>query len=231
MALSRTQVFGLLLIGAGVLLLLDALGIFPGEELLSRWWPLVVIALGIRLAVRRPEKLTTGLAVVALGCLLLASTIIPGFDLWTAAVPVLLIVIGIGILLRPIRPQKEGNTPSAFTRRSLSSDDELVNLAVVFGSFEQIVTSSHFRGGTVQAYFGSATLDLRPSTMATTEASLEVDVVFGSIQLLLPPSWNVLIEGTPLFGSIEHRATQSSSPTACILRVQANVVFGSIEIR
>lgn len=229
--MSRSQWFGIALIVVGILLLLNALGLLPELGWLLEWWPVMLIALGIRIILRKPDSLIGGLITIALGCLLLADNIIAGFDFWVAAVPVTLIVIGLGIVLRPLRrPGVQIVTSFTFARGAPSLADELINVVAIFSGARHTIVSPSFRGGTVQAIFGGVELDLRPAQMAATEASLDVEVIFGSIEIYVPPHWQVVIEGTPLFGSIEnktHTVLQDSSP---ILRIHASVAFGSIEI-
>jgi predicted membrane protein len=230
--MHRSQWLGVALVIVGILLLLEVTGIIPGFEWIFNWWPSLLVVWGVRLIAQKPDKLTGGLFVVALGCLLLADNIIPGFDFWVAAVPVLLIVLGISIIVRPSRSTQVQHAVSfAFGNRQGSLSDELINATALFSGVEYTVNSNRFRGGTVQAIFGGIELDFRPARMATTEASLDVEAIFGGINIMVPPDWAVSIEGTPLFGSIDSKVITKPSDSTPLLRIRGTVVFGGIEIR
>ncbi|MCX7930385.1 MAG: cell wall-active antibiotics response protein [Chlorobi bacterium] len=230
--MSQTRWIGVCLVIVGIVLLLDALGIVAGIGWLFHWWPVLVIVLGVRLILRKPESLTSGLGVVALGCLLLADNIIPEFDFWVAAVPVMLIVIGIGIIVRPIAKERRHHTTAfVFGRREQTISNELIHVTAVFGGIEQTIVSPNFRGGSVQAIFGGVELDFRPAQMAAMEASLDIEALFGGVKIRVPPHWAVSIEGTPLFGGIDNKAiTTSVTNNTPVLRIRATVVFGGVEI-
>lgn len=231
--MHRTRWAGIALIIVGIVLLLETLGVIPSIGWILEWWPVLVIAAGIRIVLRKPESLASGLFIIAIGCLLLADNIIPGFEFWVAAVPVFLIVLGIGILTRPLRDPTTSRAASiAFARNKQTLDSELIGVVALFGGASHVVTSQHFRGGTVQAVFGGIELDLSRAQMAAAEASLDVEAFFGGVKIRVPPTWAVAVEGTPIFGGIENKAVPTTAPEGLpLLRIRATVVFGGIEIR
>ncbi|GIV54691.1 MAG: membrane protein [Candidatus Kapaibacterium sp.] len=231
--MQRSSWLGLILIAVGTIFLLHAVGILPEPGWIVNWWPLLLIAAGTRIILRKPDNLTGGLLVIALGCLLLADNVIEGFDFWVAAVPVLLIVLGIGIILRPARPKGVHHTVSvAFGGREGTLTDELINATALLGGIHYTVTSQRFRGGSVQTIFGGIELDFRPAQMAAMEASLDVETIFGGVEIIVPSDWSVLVEGTPLFGGIESKVyPRPTTETTPLLRIRATVIFGGISIR
>src|SRR4030067_988757 len=54
---SNRVVGGLVLLGLGLIFLLSNFGYFP-SGLWGRWWPLILIAVGLILLLRRPEPTT-----------------------------------------------------------------------------------------------------------------------------------------------------------------------------
>jgi len=230
--MNRSLWVGLALIIIGILLLLEAIGIIPSLEWILQWWPVLLIAAGIRLVLRRPERLPSGLFIIAIGCLILADNIIAGFDFWVAALPVLLIVLGIGLIVRPVRNSATQHATSiAFARSEESLESELINVVAVFGGASHTVISQQFRGGTIQAVFGGIELDLRRAAMATSEASLDIEAFVAGVTIKVPSTWRVTIEGTPIFGGIENRAmTSPVGNEHPVLRIRVTVVFAGIEI-
>lgn len=230
--MQRSQWLGFALIVAGILLLLDTFGVLPGLGWILSWWPLLLIALGIRIILWKPDKLTSGLFIIALGCLLLADNIIEGFEFWVAAVPVLLIVLGISIILRPRNTRHVYSAASyAFGGQDRTLSDELINATAIFGGAHYVITSQQFRGGSVQSIFGGIELDFRPAQMAAMEASLDVETIFGGVEIRVPPHWAVVVEGTPIFGGIENKVRPPADTTSApLLRIHATAVFGGIEV-
>lgn len=98
---SAQLFWGLLLLGAGSLMILDNLELIP--QSVADLWPVPVVLLGLWLilvAARRPRGrgLTAGIVVTAVGAFWLAESLNwIGEDLF---LPVLLISLGLGILLR-----------------------------------------------------------------------------------------------------------------------------------
>jgi hypothetical protein len=98
---SAQLFWGLLLLGAGILMILINLDLIP--QSIADLWPIPVVLVGIWLiiiAVRRPRArgLTAGIVVTAVGAFWLAESFNwIGDDLF---LPVLLISLGLGILVR-----------------------------------------------------------------------------------------------------------------------------------
>jgi hypothetical protein len=69
--------------------------------------------------------------------------------------------------------------------------DEIVAVAI-FGPLAFHSTSSSFRGGRLECWYGGGVLDLRDATLAPEGATLHVRAVFGGGQVLVPSGWKVV---------------------------------------
>jgi uncharacterized integral membrane protein len=96
------QIFwGLLLIGAGTVLLLQRLGIADMSWTMRHFWPLIVIVIGASKLFHR-NTIWAGLWLMAIGVWLQMVTLhIYGFT-YRSSWPLLLIILGAGIVLRTI---------------------------------------------------------------------------------------------------------------------------------
>jgi len=96
------QIFwGLLLVAAGTFLLLGRLGIADFSWTLRRYWPLIVVIIGISKLFRR-RSVWGGLWMITLGAWLEAVTLhFHGFT-YESSWPLLLVVLGAGIIVRTI---------------------------------------------------------------------------------------------------------------------------------
>ena len=140
--------FGLFLIILGTLFLLDQYNILYFDDVVSTWWPLILIFIGLTKFSRKEQP--GGFVLVFLGAIFLLSNM--GFFYWGDIVrlwPVLLIIFGISIAF-------------GGGRRFLMveiGDDEF-DARTIFGGVERRVTSQNLHGGEVMVLFGGAELDL-----------------------------------------------------------------------
>lgn len=82
----------------------------------------------------------------------------------------------------------------------------------------------------VRARFGNVELDFREARFTSPVTVLHAHVLFGNVELIVPPHLAVQSEGSSLFGNIESRASAVTDPDRPLLRVVGNVKFGNIEI-
>src|SRR3954452_8398789 len=71
---------------------------------------------------------------------------------------------------------------------SPESADDIVASAI-FGPLDYHSTATNLRSGTLELWYGGGVLDLRDATLAPEGATLNVKVVFGGGQVLVPASW------------------------------------------
>jgi predicted membrane protein len=226
----------MILVGLGYLFE-NVLGINFGQ-ILSDWWAIILVIAGVYHIAKQPEKLTSGLIVIAIGGVILADNLFPEIDFWSTFVPILLIIFGIGFLLRD--NNKSGvEVKSKFSFNFDNSnpdylDDEVINVTALFSGAEHHISSKKFRGGKVSSTFGGVELDLRNAEMATGEASIDIDCVFGGVEIKVPQSWRVHVSGSPVMGGISNDTFYSprsdSTTTEQLLTIRATVMFGGLEI-
>lgn len=84
----------------------------------------------------------------------------------------------------------------------------------------------------MEVVLGNAEIDLTGARLEGGRAALALSAVLGSIELRVRPEWQVVVEGTPVLGSIEHKGP---SPEAAgmmgTLHIHASVVLGSVRIK
>jgi hypothetical protein len=110
---ATAAVFGVLLIGVGVLFLLQNFGYVDAGQV-GDWWPLLLIGFGIAslIAPKDPGDSATGVAVAALGAFFLLrkfDVIHWRFqDIW----PAFLVLAGISLIARAIAERRNSRPPS-----------------------------------------------------------------------------------------------------------------------
>jgi predicted membrane protein len=216
--------FAVILIAVGVILTLDVTGTIAAGDLLGRWWPLILITLGIAQLLDHPEHFVAPTILMVAGGVFLLSTL----DVWTVDVgeligPVILIGVGASILI--------GRT-IARPLASRAETGDLVDSFVAFGGRDVASRSDHFRGGSVVSLFGGTKVDLRQAHPGEMKMRMDVTSMFGGTEILIPEGWDVDIHGLPIFGGFEDKtAADVVASGAPVLDVHATALFGGVEIK
>ncbi|OGD17345.1 MAG: hypothetical protein A2V76_08700 [Candidatus Aminicenantes bacterium RBG_16_63_14] len=195
-------------------------------DLVGRYWPVIFILIGISILLSNNFKnVGSGVFFILFGAffLLIRMRI---FDqaVWHYAWPLAIIGVGLWILLRPAFHPDKKKIPE------MSGDD--LAISQVFSGSSRKIESQNFRGGKADVVFGSAEIDLRGARLAGGQATLVLSVVFGGIEVYVPRNWQVVLEGSPVLGSIESRKAVSPDVSkAETLTIKGSAVFGSIEVK
>ena len=219
-----TLIWGLSAIAVGGLFLLNTAGyIHIGN--LWRFWPLILIFLGLRGLIdpgnRSRSGGTFGSGIMLIwGILLLAASL--GYVSWGNMWPWWLIGLGLLLIWEYLRPK-----PVA-----LPLSGGVLNPESVFSSIEKVINDQQFKQGKASAVFGSVELDFTQANIEGDIAVLEVNAVFGSIEVRVPMNWKVSVEAGAMFGACENhtRAPVPNTPVKTLI-IRGGAVFGSVEIR
>jgi len=216
---------GLILIGLGILFLLDQLGRLDFGDIFSDYWPVILILIGLwSLASHGFRNAEGGWILVFLGAFFLLMNLeILGRDLWHYW-PVIIIVVGLWIVFKSFL------LPSRHDFPHVSADD--LNASGVLSGGMRRVDSQNFRGGKASCILGGMEIDLREARLAEGKATIEATAILGGMEIWVPKDWQVVVEGTPILGSIEnkHRPTApAQSPQTLFIR--ATAILAGIEIK
>jgi len=116
------------------------------------------------------------------------------------------------------------------------NDPNWLSAVAVFSGCERRFTGKQFQGGKAVSIFGGIELDFRDADMDEGEAVLEVNCVFGGVEIRVPPNWTVHARSLPVFGGFEDKSGRkgvvdpTQEPTKKTLVVTGVVVFGGVEI-
>lgn len=221
-------VAGAVIVVVGLVLLLDNMGVLRAEHL-WRYWPVILIAVGLGriLESHRPAALAWGgmLCLVGGGFLLDNLGLISfSFNMiW----PLLVIAFGISMLLRSAeRTRMMGDT-------GLASEPTL-SLWTVFGGGRRTVTTDNFQGGEVFAIFGGFHIDLRGAQIPSGRTVLDINSIFGGVELIVPENWRVAVRGTGIFGAFEDKTIPPRPDVGVTppeLVITGSAIFGGATVR
>lgn len=240
---NTNRVFiGVLLIGAGLLLLARKLGApLPG------WlftWPVALIFAGILMGVRHRFRNNVWIILTFIGAVNLINQLNPELNFDAYIAPVVIILIGIIFILRPSsswRRQRDELSGSYRKEWQQHPDDgekyrhdsgEYIDSVSVFGGVKKMVLSKNFRGGEITCFMGGAEINLTQADIQNL-AIIEATQIFGGTKIIVPPHWNVKSEVIAVFGGIDDkRPVQAAilNPEKTLV-LRGISVFGGIDIR
>ena len=169
-------VIGLCVMGLGVALALDRLGIVPAEQVLQ-YWPIGLVLLGgamVFQAIRSGPN----------------DTVRAGFPIGAA---IWLVIIGLLVT-------------HVFERRGSARDNHQnqVRLFSIMGGDRRSVVDTPFHGADITAIMGGANLDLRKARVAPgEEVVVDVFAMMGGAELYVPRDWVVDVQAISVMGGIK----------------------------
>ncbi len=249
--------FGLLVIAVGVLFTLDNFGLANAHEVL-RWWPALLVVYGLlRLtgfSRRRPAWVGLGYVVAGAWLLLKEAGVVHQslLSLW----PLLLIMLGISVIqggmrVGVFRRRGRGLIFGAMAGRSaerlkdrveqvrehiesipgLDETSATFRVDVFMSSITRQVTAQELTGGQVIAALGGADIDLRSARMAAGQATLDLNLVMGGVNLFVPEDWAVEFKGTSIMGSVEDHSRRPAGEPRGRLLIDGFVLMSSVDIK
>lgn len=246
-------VFGLVIIIAGLLMTAENLQWFDASRVL-RFWPIGIIVAGALKFAQSPSssgRLFGGL-IIFIGMMLTAEhTLRWNIDVKDWWLPMALIGIGVLVIVRAQTPPKpkrvkvvvgkqldsdELDEPGSitagwtgFTTTSATGGDSVSEVAIWAGK-QRKVTSPSFRRGDLTAIMGGIELDLRGAGTANGEAVIDLFVMWGGIEIWVPPDWSVSNEvGVLMAGSEDKSGGSQASRHRLVVRGFA--IMGGVEIK
>jgi len=223
---SSGRIFwGLIIMAVGALLLLQQMGRLDFGEVVSHYWPLILILVGLwQLIANSFRNIGGPLFLIALGVVFqLWKLDILGRNTWSYVWPLLIISVGLWTLVGALRRR----SPAAMVVKEADID-----AFALFAGLQRRVDTPAFRGGRATAILGGIDLDLRGAGLAEGTAALDLSAVMGGITIRIPRSWRVEMDARPLLGGIEDKHSYEPGPQGGgTLRVKASAIMGGIEIK
>lgn len=120
--------------------------------------------------------------------------------------------------------------PAASTALVPVDDAPQQQLRVLLGSLERAGAWTLAARTRVRVTAGNATLDLRQATLPPGPIELEVRVLFGSLDILVPPDWRIDNQCAAILGSVE-QGDATAQGDGRLLRLVGRVMFGSLTVQ
>jgi predicted membrane protein len=225
---NNRVIIGVILVLAGLFLVIRNTGIFPDfiDHVIFSW-PMLLVAIGLVMTLGATEK-TAGIIIMAVGGFFMIPLLFrETFHMYNMFWPSIFIIIGIIFIVTRRRGW------NASSSKGIIGDD-YIDYVNVFSGGERQIVSENFKGGKITAIFGGTELDLSKARLAPGRNELEIACIFGGATIIVPDTWFVTIEVTPVLGGFSDtrklgpgRTVESSSQ----LVIKGAVVFGGGEVK
>ncbi|MEZ5315858.1 MAG: DUF5668 domain-containing protein [Vicinamibacterales bacterium] len=217
-------ILGLLVVAFGLTLTAENLGWVDAGDV-WRYWPLALVALGIAKLLQRGQRSSQVFGVV----LILVGLSISVDRFWAIRIdlsrywPLILVAIGVLIVSRAWQgPHGVSATPA-------TSDSTLSEFAF-WSAVKRRVSSAAFRRADLTAIMGGIELDLRPASTSGGEAVIDVFAMWGGIEIIVPPDWDVSNRIVPIMGGADDKSTGTQDSRHRLV-LRGFVVMGGVEIK
>lgn len=210
--------FGVFLIAVGVIYGLSALGIADISISLDGWWAFFIIIPCLDGLFRGKNKIGSAIG-TALGILLLlaARGYIEFNIVWKTIVPAIIIIMGIKLIFRDARKDKEikadNEEMAAFCSKELDyggKEIALAKLGAVFGGAKCNLTNAEIKDG----------------------GQIDVFCAFGGVDIIVPKNVNIKVNTFCLFGGTDDkRSVKTADENSVTLKVNGFCLFGGIDIK
>ena len=223
--------------------MLDQLGMGQVHYYVARFWPTVVIAIGLARMLQRHGSIL-GLILIVGGAWLLLNTLgLVMLEPWQFIWPLVLVAVGARIMTgtswnsrwqRRVEGPMSSSSPSDSPRPGSMPNTEVSEHASLFS----LLSSSRrrwgqtiFRSAETTCIMGGCELDLRDALLASDgTAHIEALILMGGLKLFVPPNWTVVTHATAFMGGIDDKTRGVPSATSQHLIIDGTVMMGGIEI-
>ncbi len=110
----------------------------------------------------------------------------------------------------------------------------MVGAHAIFSDNKSGTDTKDFQGGQATSIFGAARFDLRNASMTVDEAVIDVNVVFGEVEVRVPETWIVISRAAVVFGGVDDKTIHPKpDPNVKIPRlvITGSVIFGGLNLR
>jgi len=110
-------------------------------------------------------------------------------------------------------------------------NDDYLDATSIFSGVKKKVLSKDFKGGDITNFFGGCDVDFTSSDISG-RVIIDVTQVFGGIKLIVPPHWHVTSDMVSLFAGFDDKRMQKNDyGSDKILVLKGTSIFAGVEIR
>ena len=228
MKTATKTIWGIILIAAGLLFILNTAGVIPHFNLFfDGWWSLFIIIPSFVGLLNDKDK-TGPIIGLAIGVLLMlaAQDRIYWEDFGKYALGIVIIAVGYSLIAGKTHVS---NAQKESVKKISQDGKEVEDFSFNFGKYRNDFSGRKFEGADIKTSFGSFELNLR-NAIFEDDTMILLDVNFGNVVILVPAGINVEISANSSFGEIKDARKSIISGGHPTLHIVGNVCFGGAEI-
>ncbi len=125
-------------------------------------------------------------------------------------------------------PQRHGSTQYPAQKRKVSSGPPIIN--IFSGISRKGVWTPSPRMETINV-FGGCDLDFRQARIPPEGVHVNAVCVFGGVDIIVPPDFNVEVNGFAIFGGFDNHHHGGETPGAPLIKVTGFAMFGGVDVK
>lgn len=217
---------GIIVLCIGLFFFLDRLDLNLPHWIIS--WPMLLVVIGFGMGLKRRFQGIGWFIMILVGSVFLVNKIIPfTWDLHRFLWPSIIIMIGI-ILIGKASTRKQRYHDYV---EGGSTSEDLLEATAIFSGNKKVILSKDFKGGNVTTVFGSTDLNFMQADI-NGEAILNVETIFGGVEITVPASWDVKLDMNTIFGGVEDkRSIPPMLNSGKVLIIKGTCVFGGVDLK
>ncbi len=222
---KKAIMFGILVILFGVALLLRNFGVLTDEQRSIIFsWKTILIAIGIMNLVGK--EFFSGMMLIVIGLFFHLSHYyeLP-INVKNLFWPAVVITIGVIILTKHFR--------ISHNCRFKTTDEvaEYFEDTSIFGGNNKFIKNSNFHGAKITAIFGGSKINMQQVILSPEGATIDMTIVFGGCELVVPPDWNVHLGSNNIFGGTNDKRILTDIDPSKNIYIKGTCIFGGCEIK
>lgn len=221
-------IWGVIFIIAGIGFVGNAFNIWNFTLFFDGWWTLfIIIPTLVSIFQNGPRPVSVCGFIIGVLLFLSSQGWFNGSIIEKLIVPIIFIAIGVSMIRKNTGFRSRRYIPDGAESGTYRRD----YTGIFSGQNVLFNESEVFDGCTMNAIFGSVTLDLR-DCMINQDVVIECSAIFGGIDIYIPMDVNIKISSTPVFGGVgnklRNRPYIQGVPT---IYVNALCMFGGVDIK
>ena len=215
--------WGIVLIGIGIIFALNAFEITNINIFFNGWWTLFIIV-PCFIGLFNDESKVGNLIGLFIGVfLLLGAQDLINFDIVLKLIlPTILICIGLGLVFNETAKKAISDKVNSAAKKNPDV------IAATFAEQKIDKDGDNFEYAELEAVFGGVKLDLRKAKIKK-ESSIKASAIFGGVTILAPKDVKIKVKATPIFGGVTNKIDNKDAEK--IIYIDAFCMFGGVEIR
>lgn len=222
---STLLIVGIGMVILGCLLALENLTSFAVGHRVDRYWPLIIVAIGVVKIIENKFRGYGGWIITIVGLLIFASTM-QGRSIGHLVGPAILVAVGVFVV--QIAQKRHRKVPIALQRSG-----DFARGTAILGGYKYKPNGGQFSGGEITAIFGGFEMDLRQTTMKHDTVRIDVFCMMGGGEILVPGGWEVSIQAQAIVGAVEDKtiALPTTDATRPKLLITGFALFGGVVVK